>query len=77
MRTAWFLVIIAAAAAAGCVELPLLRDDVKPTARGNREQPVTAAEVSAANAREIADALGEELDRDLTGPRAQEPSPAP
>jgi hypothetical protein len=72
MKTAWWgLVLAAATTAAGCVSLPTDAPEVRPpdaatTSRkpARTAPPVTAEELTEANARERADALLVELDRE-------------
>jgi hypothetical protein len=67
MRKAWCCLVLAWSA--GCVELPLLKDGAKPdlpppAASKPARPPVTAQQVTEANAYQKAAALREELDRE-------------
>ena len=65
MRIAWCLLLLALGAGAGCVDLPVLLE--KPKSVGQPPQPagpVSADQVTEANASEKAEALRRELDRE-------------
>jgi hypothetical protein len=82
MRAAWSLLFLAIGASAGCVDMAYVRPDVKPVAPAAKPAlsfvPVTADQVTEANAHDRAEALRQELDRanwkDATPPAAIAPS---
>ena len=74
MKTAWCCLLLALTGAGGCVELPQLWDNpkAKPPAapKAAPPAPVSAEQVTEANAHEKAAALRQELERDA------QPAPA-
>jgi hypothetical protein len=75
MRSPLICLLIAAWAGMGCLSMPSWWEQPKPappaTAAKPAPRPVTAEQITEGNARQMADALLNELDRD-----AQAPSPA-
>jgi hypothetical protein len=67
MRKACILCAAFVIVAAGCVELPLVSNSMKSPSAAERREPVTAGEVTTANAHEIAHALDKELDVEDAG----------
>jgi hypothetical protein len=69
MKTAWCCLLLALTAAGGCVELPQLWDNPKAkppgAAKAGPPAPVTAEQVTESNAQEKAEALRQELERDV------------
>jgi hypothetical protein len=70
MKKSWCFLVLGVALASGCVDWPLLQDKPKPppkpaAAKPARVQPVVTPEsVDETNARDKAQSLSEELDRD-------------